>query len=159
MAPCPGSVIDVLERQAHLLRTRSAPRFPTRRRNPGERNRYGLAALTREASLVRAAVSGTRNETLNLAAFRLGQLIGPGVIEREVVEEVLFEAASRAGLGEWEIHRTIRSGIEAGQKHPRSVGSPDSKPVFHHDESRQDGHERGQEPGEARPGNRIEPRR
>jgi hypothetical protein len=64
---------------------------------------------------------GSRNETLNRAAFNLGQLVGVGTLDRDAVESLLLEAALESGLGEEEARGTIRSGIEAGIRTPRSL--------------------------------------
>ena len=81
--------------------------------------RYGAAALARESELVRGARPGGRNRTLNRAAFRLGQLVAGGVIDRQAVERALLDAALDCGLGPKEAAATIRSGIEAGLDRPR----------------------------------------
>src|SRR5262249_14942427 len=92
---------------------------PTPRRARDAPARYGLAALGREAALVRSAGPGTRNEALIRSAFRLGQLVGAGLLERGAVEAELAGAASEAGLGAREAAGTIRRGIDAGSQHPR----------------------------------------
>ena len=71
---------------------------------------------------MRTAGPGTRNSTLNLVAFRLGQLVATRALERTAVEMALTGAALAAGLGEREVERTIRSGLEAGLSHPRAPG-------------------------------------
>ena len=122
IAPCPEVLVDVVARSATPPPARPSPGRPRRSRGaaPG---RYGIAALEREAALVRSAGPGTRNEALNRAAFCLGQLVGSGAIDRGLVEAVLAGAALEAGLGEREVERTIRSGIEAGLSHPRGPGT------------------------------------
>lgn len=95
---------------------------PPRRDRPlfsGSTVPYATAALNAEADLVRSAAEGTRNTTLNRAAFNLGQLVAGGLLERAVVEAELFSAAGTAGLPEREVAATIRSGLEAGIKNPR----------------------------------------
>lgn len=82
-------------------------------------NRYAAAAVRAEVALVRAAAVGTRNRTLNRAAFNLGQLVAAGLVPREVVESELTAAAVGVGLHEREVLATLRSGVEAGMKHPR----------------------------------------
>lgn len=88
---------------------------------------YGRKALESEAGRVAMAANGTRNTTLNAAAFSLGQLVAGGSLNRGDVEQVLTEAAGRAGLasdgncGPGQIERTIRSGIESGMLQPRTA--------------------------------------
>jgi hypothetical protein len=83
--------------------------------------RYGAAALARESGMVRAAQPGSRNRTLNRAAFSLGQLVAGGAIDRRTVELALLRVAIECGLGSREAEATIRSGIEAGLELPRVV--------------------------------------
>ena len=59
-------------------------------------NRVRLAALRREARLVAAALPGTRNDTLNRAAFNLGQLVAAGMLPTPVVIRGLADAAETA---------------------------------------------------------------
>jgi putative DNA primase/helicase len=123
IAPCPPALIEVVERRIDAPHTRVARPTPTRRRDRDTLARYGLAALGRELALVRSAGPGTRNEALIRSAFRLGQLVGAGLIERGVVEAELAGAASDAGLGAREAAATIRRGIDAGSQHPRGPGA------------------------------------
>src|SRR5204862_5503111 len=44
----------------------------------GSNTAYGQAALDSEVHNVATAVEGTRNHTLNIAAFKLGTLVGAG---------------------------------------------------------------------------------
>lgn len=80
---------------------------------------YATAALDAESGLVRNAAPGSRNRTLNRAAFSLGQLVGAKLLERSAVEVTLSAAAELAGLEEREVAATLRSGLEAGIKKPR----------------------------------------
>jgi len=80
---------------------------------------YGRAALHGECEAVRSAAEGGRNHALNASAFRLGQLIPGGYLERGQVEDALRAAGLAAGLGERETDRTIRSGLDAGMLEPR----------------------------------------
>jgi hypothetical protein len=81
---------------------------------------YGPAALAREADRVATTAEGGRNDTLNRAAFNLGQLVGAGHLTETDVTEHLIAAALTAGLGERGAARTIASGLAAGQRHPRT---------------------------------------
>lgn len=85
---------------------------------------YAAAALAAEAELVRSAPPGTRNRTLNRAAFSLGQLVGMGTLDRSVVEAELAAAARDSGLPEGEVASTLQSGIEAGIRTPRRRLAP-----------------------------------
>ena len=80
---------------------------------------YAMAALRDETRLVAAARPGTRNDTLNRAAFSLGQLAAAGLLPPLAVASALASAAERAGLPADEARRTIRSGMAAGARCPR----------------------------------------
>jgi hypothetical protein len=82
-------------------------------------NGYALAALHAEARRVATATEGTRNDTLNCAAFSLGQLVAAGMIPQLAVRTALADAALQAGLPADEADRTIRSGMTAGAAKPR----------------------------------------
>jgi Bifunctional DNA primase/polymerase, N-terminal len=81
---------------------------------------YAMAALRGETQRVAAARPGTRNDTLNRAAFSLGQLVAAGLLPPVPVITGLISAATRAGLPEEEAARTVRSGIAGGARKPRA---------------------------------------
>jgi hypothetical protein len=81
-------------------------------------DRYAQAALTAEADRVARAPVGSRNDTLNRAAFALGRLAGAGLLDVGDVVRALEAAARFAGLGRTETRRTIRSGLNAGRRMP-----------------------------------------
>jgi hypothetical protein len=81
-------------------------------------DRYAEAALDAEVRRVAEAVSGTRNDSLNRAAFALGRLVGAGLLDESEVRWELTAAARHAGLGWAEIRGTIRSGLTAGRRQP-----------------------------------------
>ncbi|MGH3245187.1 MAG: bifunctional DNA primase/polymerase, partial [Trebonia sp.] len=81
---------------------------------------YAMAALRAETSRVAAAAPGTRNDTLNRAAFSLGQLVTAGWLPPLPVITSLIGAATHAGLPEAEAIRTVRSGMAGGARKPRA---------------------------------------
>lgn len=89
----------------------------------GERRRtaYGTEALRRAAADVELAREGTRNHTLNREAFRLGRLVGGGILDHEQAAATLRRAARKAGLPPQETDKTITSGLTAGIARPRSI--------------------------------------
>jgi hypothetical protein len=87
----------------------------------GGQHPYVEKALQDELDKLAQADEGARNNTLNEAAFNLGQFIEAGLLPRDQVEALLQAAALAVGLGKVEIERTIKSGIEAGMRHPRRV--------------------------------------
>ena len=80
---------------------------------------YARAALRSEAETVAGPPEGTRNDTLNRAAFNLGQLVAAGQLTASDVTAELSRAAASAGLPDGEIGRTIRNGMTAGTRKPR----------------------------------------
>lgn len=102
--------------------------------NEAEPRHYGVAAIEAEVNKVRQACRGTRNSTLNTAAFKLGQLVPSGHVNPTVVVERLLAAAKQNGFQQKEAAATIRSGLTAGQREPRwlaaaATASPLTEPI------------------------------
>lgn len=74
-------------------------------------NAYAAAALRNEIQAVQLAPEGQRNHTLCVAAFNLRSLVNAGSIDEATVVDSLTSAARSAGLDEFEIEATIRSGF------------------------------------------------
>lgn len=83
--------------------------------------RYAARALAEEISTLLSTTEGKRNDQLNIAAFKLGTLVGGGHLDRRDVEERLRAAALHIGLTEAETEATLRSGMSAGIAKPRTV--------------------------------------
>jgi hypothetical protein len=81
-------------------------------------DRYASAALAAESDRVARAPVGSRNDTLNRAAFALGRLVGGGLLDAADVVRELDAAARFAGLSRTETRRTIHSGLTAGRRAP-----------------------------------------
>jgi hypothetical protein len=85
------------------------------------RGGYAAAALARECDRVAATTTpGSRNTTLNAAAFNLGQLVGAALLDEDQAVTELSAAAASCGLGPVETARTIASGLAAGTRRPRT---------------------------------------
>ena len=82
---------------------------------------YGVAALAAELDALRHSANGSRNNALNRAAYSLAQLVTGGELEWLTVESALLNVALDAGLGEGEATATIKSGMNAGAREPRSA--------------------------------------
>ncbi len=82
---------------------------------------YAEAARLQEVARVRRAPNHTRNDTLNVAAFKLGQLLPYDILGEGDVINDLTKAANEIGLDESEIQRTIASGLNAGRRNPRRL--------------------------------------
>jgi Bifunctional DNA primase/polymerase, N-terminal len=122
LAPFPA-VLVALMAQLHAQRP-SLARLPVPRPGPppaGDLDAYGAAALRAELDTLAHAVEGERNQRLNRAAFNLDQLVAAGALQREMVESALEEIALQTGLLSPEIHRTIRSSLDAGCRRPRLI--------------------------------------
>ena len=98
---------------------RRAP--PAPRRWTDTASAYGRAAAVAEARRVMEAEVGTRNATLNAAAFALGRLVGGGELPEEETLEMLVDAGRHAGLGPREARRTAEGGMAAGVREPRAA--------------------------------------
>lgn len=84
--------------------------------------RYVRAAFEAELDRVYGSSDGSRNDTLNKAAFALGQFIGAGELSRDEVRSALVKAGLAIGLPQNEAEATIDSGLRAGQQEPRDLG-------------------------------------
>jgi hypothetical protein len=89
---------------------------------------WAKAALERECKAVAAAQPGTRNTTLNTAAFNLFQVVAGRGLDEQEVRDRLFEAAETCRLvaddGAAAVEATIESGAQAGKKQPRTRPQP-----------------------------------
>lgn len=125
-AVLPAEIVQLLSAAAEPVASQRAPgaaqggRRHSAAAEPAGQS-YAQSALVREVAAVRVASEGTRNDTLNRAAFNLGQLVGGGALaEADVVAE-LAAAARIAGLPEREAASTIASGVRAGVAKPRTA--------------------------------------
>lgn len=89
----------------------------------GNQTAYAVAALRGELDRVLNAQEGSRNHTLNAAAFALGQLVAAGLLPRQFAEDALTLAGQAIRLPPGECAATIRSGLESGQQSPREVAT------------------------------------
>lgn len=123
---------DVLARYGDRVREaparqHSADTPPQRGSVPGNghrdarRQKYVEAAIQGECDAVAATPPGGRNERLNIAAFKLGQFIPGGWLDRRRAEGLLEQAASSLAEtdGVKAVRDTIRSGLLGGMVSPR----------------------------------------
>jgi hypothetical protein len=87
----------------------------------GSRTAYAAAALRGELDHVLSAPQGTRNQSLYIAAKSLGQLVAAGLLGRQLVDDALSLAGQAIGLPPGECAKTIRSGLDAGARTPRTA--------------------------------------
>ena len=83
--------------------------------------KYADAARQRELERLGKAPKHQRNNTLNICAFKLGQFLPHGLLDRKSVADQLAQVGSRIGLDPQEIRPTIESGLTAGARHPRRL--------------------------------------
>lgn len=125
--PSPGySVaddIDPAEMPGWLIRACMRQETPVEiAARPQERHeRYTQAAIDGEVTAVAGAPEGTRNDTLNRAAVKLGTLVAAHQMARATAEAELLHAAQFAGLPAREAIATIRSGLDFGITRPREM--------------------------------------
>lgn len=87
---------------------------------------WARQALDGELNRLRTSVKGIRNDTLNRVAFRLGQIVGTGMLDEAEIEQILIDNALAVGLGEREAAATVRSGLTAGEAAPRGPRTRDN---------------------------------
>lgn len=83
---------------------------------------WAQAALADECARVWRAAKGARNNTLNCAAFCIGQIVGAGWLDFAEAEKALLAAAAKNGVLADEPQKTrdtIARGLRDGIKHPR----------------------------------------
>ncbi len=128
-----GAVYRWVDGHDHLAPTRapgfllasSTPPPPRDRVMPREwaerDTRYAVAAVRAATRNVAGAREGTRNATLNTAAYSLGQLVAGGELTHHTAVDALTASAAQAGLPAREAARTIQSGLRAGVRRPRQA--------------------------------------
>lgn len=114
-----------LEKEEQRVKERVRQRPRSQQNRPIDQNnqlqKFVETALWNETTNVFKSIKGHRNETLNKAAFALGQLIGAGVLDEIQVHRELEYAAESVGLSKSEAIITIQSGITAGKNKPRNL--------------------------------------
>lgn len=117
IAEAPSWLLDTLKRPD--LKAVESEAHPPKYMPFESGTEYGLVALEGEAERLRAAVPGERNNTLNRAAFSLGQLVAGGELSEEASRAALIDTASDLG---WDrIEETVESGFQAGLLEPRQA--------------------------------------
>jgi hypothetical protein len=117
IAALPDWLAELLS--ASIAQRRDPPPAAPVARRGSRAERYAQSALAGESRAVATAPRGTRNDTLNRSAFRLGQLAAAGLAAPEELATSLLVAARAAGLPDTEAVATIASGLRAGQQRPR----------------------------------------
>ena len=128
----PSWLLDLLKPSRH---EESLPRMMAHA--PVEGTAYGRAALEAKLGRLAGAPQGTRNDTLNSAAFAIAQLEAGGELAEGTAERELGPVALTIGLPADEVERTLRSAISAGYAEPRRAPNSQRQPVLTRSSSRE----------------------
>jgi hypothetical protein len=79
-------------------------------------SRYAEVVLREELAKILSAPPGTRNDTLNTAAFTLGAHVAKGTMPADLAERALTQAAERLGGNVTKSLNTIRNALADGQR-------------------------------------------
>jgi hypothetical protein len=117
LAPAPGWLLARYREQdrEHRLARPAEAQY-----RPHPVGGWAAAAFESELSRIRRAAQGSRNHTLNRAAFALGQLVGGHHLDGAMVRDALVSAGVGIGLTAREVRATVASGLRAGRATPRS---------------------------------------
>jgi hypothetical protein len=120
LAPIPPKLRALLEE--NRKHDRPEVQFDTAKKyENGQGTIYGIAAINNQCKTISTAANGTRNNTLNSAAYALGRLVAGGELEYNYAYDNLYSAALQIDLSEAEAKQTIDSGIVAGMQKPYST--------------------------------------
>lgn len=124
-APAPEWLLDLLRPPAR----RETP--PGQRYNIGadRMDAYTRKALQGECDAITNAPDGTQNDTINAAAFNVGQLVGAGALSEADAEDALMGAARAGNHPESRARSAVRSGLDAGMAEPRRPWPPRGRPT------------------------------
>jgi hypothetical protein len=122
VAPLPGWLTQKLKRPSPVMLRPPAPALAPGSAPPG--SGWAWSAFRGEITQLSAATDGHRHDTLNRAAFALGQIVGAGLLPGDSVRTALADAARHAGLPERDISRIIESAMTAGTLRPRGPRCP-----------------------------------
>lgn len=93
---------------------------------------YATSALRGECQRVTDAPNGQHNAVLSSAAYRVGRLVGGGLLDHGTARTDLVAAAralitGECGCSQSEIKRVIDAGLTAGARNPRTGNGTDRK--------------------------------
>lgn len=107
------------------LRSGKLPCGPHSKDTEGD-EQWGLSELKRHVAQVAAAVEGSRQNTLNIAAFYVGVLVACDALHKDVAVAALRKAALSTGLDENEVDRTIARAMADAQGSSTKSNAKDS---------------------------------
>lgn len=129
-ATLPVWLAEELERTGHVrqppVRPQRDPNWQPPKLAGGKA--YVSKAVAAELEAVASCPPGRRNEQLCESAFALGQFVGAGLLDAGAVHQAITSAAEAAGVSPHEpkAQDTIRRGIDAGSRSPRTI--PETRP-------------------------------
>ena len=122
IAPAPNWLLDLVTAKGAATDEPVAVEIPPVPPAKLDRARaYAESAQRRELDRLAKAPKHQRNDTLNRAAFKLGQLVPYGILDAAEITQNLAAVARAIGLDESEIEPTIASGLKAGGQCPRRL--------------------------------------
>lgn len=99
--------------------------------NPNRLKHYAEAVIARAVNDIQTSQPGSRNQTLSRAAYVVGRFLLGWQLDPDSVQGQLLEAALTTGLDHREAHSTIKRGLEAGQRNPKSPDDLTNSERFH----------------------------
>jgi putative DNA primase/helicase len=123
----PGWLLDLIAPGLAAAPRRPPTALPVsaHSRNSGRVAAYVASALAGEVGRVQSARPGYRNLALCQASANVGEIVGAGVLDRNLAEAWLTLAAGECGLVRDDGHRavlaTIASGMARGAANPRRL--------------------------------------
>lgn len=111
-APLPAWIAD-------RVRPKPETRMATRQMFQMVSTGWAGKALEEECDKVASTGEGGRNEALNRASFKVGQIVAGGHLSAHVAAQALDSAAAACGLPERERQTTITRSLKAGMASPR----------------------------------------
>lgn len=111
----PKAWVDGLTREPAQRRASHSAALP-----PERTNSWAEAGLQAEVDKVRAAANGSRDTTLNTAAYSVGQLVGGGFLNEESATEALVAAGLATGQEEALVNKTVKHAMADGAANPRT---------------------------------------
>ncbi|MEM6761693.1 MAG: hypothetical protein AAF615_02340, partial [Pseudomonadota bacterium] len=101
---------------------RPEPAAPPQPRSLPGKDQYAERVLEACADEVSNAANGTRNQTLNNIAYRIGRFVGAGRLRADDATSTLEHACGDCGLwkddGARQCRATIKSGLQKGAASP-----------------------------------------
>lgn len=88
------------------------------------------AILDEACDNIRNAPEGEANDTMNIEAYRVGQLLPSGSLDRDLAFQALFQAGKDRGKADYEIKATLESGFKGGSLQPMQCPFGNIEPVI-----------------------------